>query len=659
MKKNVLFWMMLLPMALGIVSCTDVTDNPAPVVVVDDKPFPYDADIDPSVRPGDNFYEYALGKWLHSSNPAPSLFKQISEQNKMLTDEMLTNCTAPVVAQLRSQADEMMMGDSRTFDLLAQRLQLLEQVTTGEQLFDAFGALQGWGYGTLFRLVPGVLVGRQTTNVFMAGSMTDEMKRAVRMKKQETLDSLVNVYCGYLAGFGFSQERIAQIAENARKIETLEMNAYIPGIEMLRHPMKAKRWAPEGEDNTERILGMMGVTNEDVTALRFVPSTQEVLQLLVLFSQADEDPEAIEAFRDYMIYNVIAQDAPFIPSIDQETTLPAMLKRALQNNRYYMYRLLTEYYGYDRIYKQQCNDILENMRQLFIQRLENLDWMSDATKAEARQKAEAMLFYVGYPEQWNDALTPTIDADFLLASVTQLRQNAREIILNMAGKPLEDIGWDLWASMAGFTTDNAFYLGTANSLVILPAEITKPRFDYDLSEATLYAFSTTFSHEFCHGFDASGSNYDAQGQKRDWWTPEDKQAFQAKQQIMVELYNQLEAYPGQPANGQKTLAENMADYGGVELALELYKQRLTQQGFQGAQFDEQIKKFFLSYAQVWKDEDQLDVENLQMLYELDTHSANHVRVNGMMRLQDEWYRLYDVKETDKLYLKPEDRVKIW
>ena len=103
----------------------------------------------------------------------------------------------------------------------------------------------------------------------------------------------------------------------------------------------------------------------------------------------------------------------------------------------------------------------------------------------------------------------------------------------------------------------------------------------------------------------------------------------------------------------------MADYGGQELALECYKQRLTNQGFKGAQYDEQIKKFFLSFAHLWKEERELDNEMLKYLYEVDTHSAAHNRVNGMMRLQDDWYRLYDVKPTDKLYLAPEDRVKIW
>ena len=129
---------------------------------------------------------------------------------------------------------------------------------------------------------------------------------------------------------------------------------------------------------------------------------------------------------------------------------------------------------------------------------------------------------------------------------------------------------------------------------------------------------------------------------------------------MITLYNQLEAYPGQPANGEKTLNENMADLGGVTLALEAYKRRLKKQGFSGEQLDEQLRKFWLSYVMViGADIYERNLDMLKWNYLHDSHSAGHNRINGIARLIDDWYRLYDVKPTDKLYLAPEDRVKIW
>ena len=650
--RKYFFLMAMAIVVLGFTACTDNIDNAMPVT--DDKPFPYDSEIDKSVRPGDDFYRYAIGQWLNSTNPSLSLFKQVSEEYKVILSNMLTTNSSPVIVTLRSLADQTLSDDSKSKALLGDRLQMLEQVTTADELYAAFQTLQELGYSPLFRIVPVMNQGRTPANVLVTGAMTKEMTNAARRKNEHLVDSLVAANCQFLSGFGFSQERIAQIIENATEIEMAEMRCYSAGYEMLKKPEVIHRAGSMFD-----IFMMMGISEEDVQDNRFVVSGSELLQLVRTFASVGDNQAFVNAFRDYMIYNVMAQDAPFVPSVSRKTDRVEMMRSALERNKYYMYRLLAESYGYENINKQECIDIMEKMRKIFIQRIENLDWMTAATKAEARKKAEAMKFFVGYPEQWNDDLTPEVASDNMLDAATQLRQNAIQTTAGIRKKNFDDHAWDVWASMAQFITDNAFYMPTANSLVILPAWITKPRFNTYFSDAMLYAISVTFGHEFCHGFDANGSNFDADGRVRDWWQADDKTAFKAKQQILIDLYNQLDVYPGLKADGEKTLAENMADYGGIELALACYKQHITEQGFTGMHFDEQIKKLFFAYAQSWKIENERDLNELKLLYELDTHSAAHNRVNGMMRLQDDWYRLFNVKQTDKLYLAPEQRVKIW
>ena len=658
--KKILSAVLFCAITMSMLTSCAIEDNPAPVT--DYKPFPYDSEIDNSVRPGDDFYRYALGQWFNSSDPAPSIGKQIENEMKLVLNNMLNTSTDPVMVTLRSQIDQTLNDDSKNKALLSERLQMLEQVTTADQLFKAFETLQSLGYSPLFRFIPYGNEGKLGINIITAGAMTPEVERFAARKDKESLDSAVTAYCSHLDALGFSQERIAQITENAIKIENIEMQAFEYALELARHPQPitvTRRASSGDEQKEEAVFKMMGATDQEVKEQVLFTSSIGIDSLILDFADAAQSPSNVEAFRDYMIYNVLAQDLPFVPSINKQADRMNMLKSALQYNKYYKYRLLTESYGKDNICKQQCQDIMEQMRKNFIRRVDNLDWMSASTKVEARKKAEAMKFYIGYPDQWNDKLTPKIEGDVLLATVTQLRQNAVQTISSIRGRNADVLGWDLWASISQFTTDNAFYMSTANTLVILPAWICKPRFDSDLSEAAVYAVTTTFGHEFCHGFDASGANYDENGNYRNWWAPADKAAFEAKQQIMVDLFNQLEVIPGLMADGKKTLVENMADYGGQELALECYKQRLTEQGFKGTQFDEQIKKFFLSFAHIWKGEEELDQSLLEYYYHNDNHSANHNRVNGMMRLQDDWYRLYDVKPTDKLYLAPEDRVKIW
>lgn len=658
--KKILSAVLFCAITISMLTSCAIEDNPAPVT--DYKPFPYDSEIDNSVRPGDDFYRYALGQWLNSSTPSPSLFKQIDNEMQQFYKNVLNTSTDPIMVTLLNQADQTLNDDSKNKALLSERLQMLEQVTTVDQMYSAFANLQSLGYSPLFRLVPYCVEGRKSINIITSGAMTEEVTSFAARKDKESLDSVVTAYCSHLDAFGFSQERIAQITGHAIEIENFEMQAYQYLWELVRHPQPipvTRRASSNDGQKEDAVLRMMGITDQELKNEVLAMGSEGIASLMLNFADVAQSPSLVEAFRDYMIYNVLAQDLPFVPSISKQANRTDMLSSALQYNKYYKYRLLTESYGKDNICKQQCQDIMEQMRRNFIRRIDNLDWMSASTKVEARKKAEAMKFYIGYPDQWNDKLTPVVEGDVLLATVTQLRQNAVQTISSLRGKNTTECGWDLWVSMSQFTTDNAFYLSEANSLVILPAWICKPRFDNDLSEAAVYAVTTTFGHEFCHGFDASGAYYDETGKYRDWWAPADQAAFKAKQQIMVDLFNQLEVIPGLMADGQKTLDENMADYGGQELALECYKQRLTDKGFKGAQYDEQLKKFFLSFAHLWKGEEERDNSLLKYYHEVDVHSVNHNRVNGMMRLQDDWYRLYDVQPTDKLYLAPEDRVKIW
>lgn len=658
---NKFLMLLMVPFALGIVSCAE-TDTL--VVVTDDKPFPCDDAMDYSVRPGNDFYRYVNGQWLDSPTPSPSLFKQVEKENQKVLDNMLTASTDPLVVKMRNQTYADMVDDSKNRAIVNERLQMIEKLSTADELYATFDSLQKLGYCPLLRLIPIPADGRIMGNSLVTGGKTDEMSKAHRYANQAEVDSIVNATCQQLKGFGFTDKRIAEIAENAIKVETLQMSAYSSSSDMLHFPVENIRRASESDDPvhdklSDEIVRMVGYSMEEITSGKILAANMNIGDVINDFSYAGDTEEGVKTYRDFMIYNVMAQDAPFLPSVNQQTSVTAMMQRALQYNKYYKYRLLADSYGYENIHKQQCSDILERMRKVFIQRVKDLDWMSEATKAEAIHKAEAMTFYIGYPEQWNDAMIPKADGDCMVAYATQLRQAANKSNIGLRGRNFDDAPWDLLASYSSYTTDNAFYSTAINSLVILPSWITKPRFDNDLSEATLYVTAITFSHEFCHGFDAGGSKYDATGSLRNWWQPDDEAAFQAKQQVMIELFNQLEAYPGQPADGTKTLKENMADYGGVILALECYKQRLQELGFKGTQFDEQIKKFFVAYGYSWRYERELDPDMLKRLYEVDVHSAAHNRVNGMLRLQDDWYRLFDVRPTDKLYLAPQDRVQIW
>ena len=304
--------------------------------------------------------------------------------------------------------------------------------------------------------------------------------------------------------------------------------------------------------------------------------------------------------------------------------------------------------------------LLEELRELFAQRIRNLDWLSDATKAKALEKLKLMGFKVGGPQK-------QVKANFKLTGKTpvedvlQYKQQADEYLRNeLAGKPGGEYEWEyLLLSPNGTSLDatNAFYDPLTNQLVILPVFLQGELFPADKNSVMRYATLVCFGHEMTHGFDGMGAGYDAEGKLVDWWTAEDKAKFLQRQQMTVERYNELEQVPGIPANGEKTKNENIADLGGFNLAWELWNRKLKADGLTGEPLRHQQRQFFLEYAHFW----QLPSteQSLKDQLEIDPHSANHNRVNGVVRLIDDWYTLFGVEPGDKLYVKPEDRVKIW
>ena len=184
-----------------------------------------------------------------------------------------------------------------------------------------------------------------------------------------------------------------------------------------------------------------------------------------------------------------------------------------------------------------------------------------------------------------------------------------------------------------------------------------PQSDSEEDMLRRYATFYVFAHELCHGFDSKGSQYDGEGYMRDWWAPSDKQKFEEKKQQMVDRFNELWAYEGQHANGLMTLGENMADFGGFRLTFELFKELMIEKGYYGESLKHMLREYFLHYAQVWKEEDR-GTEGYRQQYLVDVHSASFNRINGIARLMDEWYDLFQVKSGD-IYVAPADRPYIW
>lgn len=303
--------------------------------------------------------------------------------------------------------------------------------------------------------------------------------------------------------------------------------------------------------------------------------------------------------------------------------------------------------------KAKMDALVVNLKKAMASRIENLGWMSKATKTQALLKLSKMEVMVGYPEKWRDYSRLQIDAADLYGNVA--RAGAFEWAYQMGkyGKQVDKLEWGMTPQ-----TVNAYNGGLENKIVFPAGILQAPFFDPNADPAVNYgAIGAIIGHEITHGFDDQGRKVDATGTLRDWWTPEDAKRFTAEADKLTAQYNSYEAVKGMNINGKLTLGENIADLGGLLVAMDAYHASLGGKpapvidGLTGDQ------RLLLSYAQSWRGKARDDALRAQMAS--DPHSPRKFRVIGPTRNIDAWYSTFDVKPTGKYVLKPEDRVRVW
>jgi putative endopeptidase len=303
--------------------------------------------------------------------------------------------------------------------------------------------------------------------------------------------------------------------------------------------------------------------------------------------------------------------------------------------------------------KAKIRALVENLRAALADRITRLDWMSPDTKARALAKLKAMTVKVGYPDKWRDYTKLEISGDDLYGDVE--RANAFEWRRKLArlNQPVDRSEWGMTPQ-----TVNAYYNSSANEIVFPAAILQAPYFDPGFDAAANYGdIGATIGHEMTHGFDDEGRKFDGSGALANWWTDEDAKKFEARAAVLGKQFDSYEPFPGVHVNGSLTMGENIADLGGALIALDAYHKSLGGRpapvidGLTGDQ------RFFLSYAQSWREKSREDATREQIAS--DPHAPDQYRTNGVVRNMDAWYAAFDVKPGDKLYLAPEDRARIW
>ena len=656
-------------------ACVDsgVRDNPTypvnPKEEIAQETFIHENWMDRNVNPGDSFYQFAIGSWMknHDKTDKGTIYNALDKQTQELKDGLASYATPNHAMQLilgplaSEQEQEAVMkgvvaqlkdGDNLTkADVMRNIGKIADMGFSALMAHDVFGIDRTFRYYIEPGDVGSIYIQMITDRTVIPGMVERVLSTQLGIDTEapgmsQRIQDVGNIECWIL---DFKSKWTSSYPTPAFYGQGRPMlkSDPVPALTALSTtPMRRTA------ENDELMAAFREAFHID-SHTYFLP---EVNQVLALFDQYDA-----QTLQLYLKYYLGAKLSYYIYNPANPVNTPETIFQVLNKDCPGMF---LDYHKAMLLKDSDCEGalkLLEELRGLFAQRIRDLDWLSEATKEKALEKLQAMLFNVGGPKE-------LFNADFVLTGkspieeLLQYKAQADNYLRNeLAGKPtVGDYEWYflvLSPMGSGIDNVNAFYDHSTNQLVILPAFLRGELFPADKNDIMRYVTLQVFGHEMTHGFDGNGAQYDAKGNKVNWWTAEDKAKFEQRQQVIVDRYNELEQYPGVKANGEKTKNENIADLGGMNLAWEMWNRKLQADGLTSEALRHQQRQFLVENAHLWQSDE--SEATLKQRLEIDVHSPFHNRVNGVLRLFDDWYTLFGVESGDKLYVKPEDRVKIW
>lgn len=645
------------------------------------------ADMDMSVRPGDDFYQYAGGGWLKANPMKPEyssygVFNDLAETNRKQIRELFENLSKEKhafgsVGQKVADLYNMAMDSVRLNKEGAAPLQKdLDKVKAFSKKadFTAFIADQHLYKGNpFFGIGVDTDLKNSDLNVMWLSAGTSGLPDrdyylntdADSKKKQEAYRAYLSKIF-QLSGYKKKEaQKAAKVIYNIEyqfaeaKMSRAEARDYnklynIYTIDMLQKDYPAIQWAKYFE-----LMGVKDVKQVILTEPKVMAVAQKLMSTL-----SEQDIK-------YYVAGLIIKSSTSVLSDDfvnanfdfygrllnGQKEQKARWKRALGFPNSLLGEAVGELYVskyFAGESKAKMLKLIDNLRKALATRIANLTWMNDTTKINALVKLNSFTVKVGYPDKWRDYSKLTIDpAKSLYDNVAAATYVETLRNLEKFGKPVDKSEWGMTPQ-----TVNAYYNPTTNEICFPAAILQAPFFDVNADDATNYgAIGVVIGHEMTHGFDDQGRNFNADGNMVDWWTAGDSKRFTAAAEKLAAQFDQITVVGDLKANGHLTLGENIADQGGLRISYDAFK--TTQQFQEGKEIDgfTPAQRFYLSYGRIWAEH--MTEEAIYQQTKSDPHSIGRNRVNATLRNIDTWYDAFGVKEGDKMWLAPAERAIVW
>jgi len=644
--------------------------------------------VDKAVKPGDNFFAYGNGNWLKTAKiPGDRTYAGVNLELNLQNEARLKSIVAdlekknnptPEEAKLRNLYAAFM--DQKTIEANGLNpakadMASIAAIKTPEDVARAMGAPR-LGLDGPFGIYIGVddkHPDHYSVNLYQSGLGLPD--RDYYLRNDKDVVATREAYRKYLA------QMLTLAGES-------DVQAKADAIFKLENGLALGSWPAADRRDADKIYNPMTIAELKKLAPQFpwdayfasagIPENAPHSGRMVIVAEKSAFPKLAAVFgqtpvsvwRDYLTVRYLHSFAAYLPKafddsdfafygkvlsgkkkqLDRQTRGVQLLDGAIGEALGKLYA--AKYFTPEA--KAKALALVNNLLKAYEDDVKTLSWMTPETREKALDKLHKFKPKIGYPDHWRDYSALQIDRDNLIGSIQNSSEFEWNRRLKRIDQPVDKTEWGMTPS-----TNNAYYNPPFNEIVFPAGILQPPYFDPNADDAVNYGeIGATIGHEISHGFDDQGSKYDGNGVLRNWWTPTDRRNFDARTTALAGQYDKYEPIDGVHINGKLTLGENIADLAGLVIAYKAYHIALGNKpapvlnGYTGDQ------RFYLAYAQSWREKHTTDSLRVQLLS--NPHSPSEYRVNGVVRNDDGWYAAYpDIKPGDKYYLPPTERVHLW
>lgn len=644
------------------------------------------ANLDTTVMPGTDFYQYACGGWM-KAHPLTAEYARFGsfdllaennrEQLKSLIGELAAKPETPgsvaqKIGDLYNVAMDSVKLNADGVEPIRGELEKIAAITDVKEMSKIVAEMRRKGFDVYFVLGVGADEKNSTMNIVYAYQSgmslgereyyldNDDHTREIREKYRKHVANMFRLA-------GFTDEEARKDADAVLKVETMLAEAAYDNVKLRDpqanyHKMKVadlKREVPGIDwDVYLATAGLGGIEELNVGQPEVVKAVAGIWNKLPLDEQkAYLQWKVLDEAGSYLSDAFAAESFDFYgKTLSGQQQIKPRWKRAVGTVNGVLGEAVGQMYVekyFPAAAKERMTALVASLQSALGERIKNLTWMSEETKAKALEKLSTIYVKVGYPNKWRDYSGLEIKDDSYWGNIERSNEFDYNYMIADAGKPVDRDRWFMTPQ-----TVNAYYNPTTNEICFPAGILQYPFFDMNADDAFNYgAIGVVIGHEMTHGFDDQGRQYDKEGNLADWWTEADAVNFEAGTQKLVNHFDSIEVLPGLFANGKLTLGENIADHGGLQVAYTAFKEATAGKELPVIDGFTPEQRFFLAYANVWAGN--IRDEQIRVQTKSDPHSLGRWRVNGALPHINAWYEAFGIQEGDPLYLAPEKRAVIW